>query len=150
MPKNGVADDDAGRPFTGGTEGFQCVDVGFGDACCRMDLSVHDYQHATACCLFIRSDPHGLPDVHGTVRADCSCGTHSTSQDYRLIRVKRKLQEKGGFFQGICTVSDDDTVYIFPCRCLRNTLCQPQPDTFLHVFAVNVAQLFPGELRQVF
>ena len=150
LPENFFAHNDAFRSAVNRTKCLQRICVSFDNIFCGIYLSVHHYQYAPAFCVFIRGSPHGLPEIHGAVRADGRSRTHGAGQHCRLLCMHCQLQEVRRLFQGVCAVGDDDAVHVAADRDLICVSGQLQPDAFLHVLAVNVAQLFPGQIGQPF
>lgn len=73
----------------------------------RHNPIVHDHHRATAFCLFVRSDSHGLQEVHGAVGGEGGGRAHGAHEDDGLIAVDCCVEEEGGFLEGIGAVGYD-------------------------------------------
>ena len=121
----------------------------FADIAARLDLVVHGDQNAFATGFFAACYSNGVVQVQHAVSGHCGARTHRAHHHDWLVGLFNQVQEVGGLFQCVGTVSDHDAIDVFAVGQFGNTAAQLQQvvvgDAFRgdlhHLFATHVGQL---------
>jgi hypothetical protein len=117
----------------------------FSDVARAVNTIVEDGKHALSECAFCGGHRNCIVQIHGAVRRHRVGRPHRSRQDDGLCRFGDQVKQKGGFFERVGPVQDDDAIDVGTRRNAVDAHCQAFPSFQVDIFAVDVRELLGAD-----